>query len=183
MTMNRHGSLGLALLALCCTPEAPASAQPAPTQGVVQVRAQVVSGCRVSTRPDLIANLDFGTLDFGRQPALFGTALTARSQGEGGVLRLRCTGVPGVQVTVGLGLHPDGNQRRLNAGPHHVPYALYADAAFSQAYEGYAPRALPVSPGGEEAEFELAIYGRIDPVPGGYPAGLYSDRVGITVSW
>ncbi len=172
-------------MALLCALSIPmlARSEPAPTTGVIQVTAQVVSGCRVNTQPELTAGLDFGSLDFGRQPSLFGVALTARALSNGSAIRLRCTGVPSINVSVGLGLDPEGDQRRLSAGVHKVPYQLYADGSFSQPFVGSMPRSLTVAPDGREAELELGIFGRISPIPGGYPAGQYSDQVGITVSW
>src|SRR5690606_9580929 len=117
------------------------------------------------------------------QPPAFRAALAEQALSDASAIRLRCSGISSVNVSVGLGLDPQGSQRRLSAGADKVPYQLYADASFSQPFVGSTPRSLVFTPSGNEGELELPIFGRIDPSPGGYPAGHYSDQVAITVSW
>ncbi|MGD9944852.1 MAG: spore coat U domain-containing protein [Burkholderiaceae bacterium] len=161
-----------------------ASAQPAaPTTGLLQARASIVSGCRVSGQESAVTGLDFGTLDFGSHPSLFGVPLTAQAQGPSGVIRLQCSGVVSATVTVGVGAAALGNQRRLSSGLHRIPYQLYADVNYNTPFIGTAPLAVLVPGGGGAAQVDLPIYGRIEPAPGGYPVGHYADQVQISVSW
>ncbi len=161
-----------------------AAAQPqAPTTGLLQARAAIVSGCRVSGQELAGSGVDFGTLDFGTHPSLFPAPLTAQAQGASGMVRLLCSGVVSASVAVGTGSAAQGNQRRLSNGLHRIPYQLYADANYNSPFMGTAPQTVLVPGGGGAAQVDLPIYGRIEPVAGGYPAGHYADQVQVTVSW
>jgi spore coat protein U-like protein len=168
------------IAALACSA---ALGQSAPTSGTLEVRATIESGCRVSGQDEQISDVDFGTLAFGAWPSLFTTTLTAQAQGPAGTIEIRCNGVSSAAVTIGAGLNPDGAQRQLASGADRVPYDLYADAAFSEPFAAASQRTLPMSADGGIATASLPIYGKVEPGIGGYPPGLYSDVVQITVSW
>lgn len=173
------GCMSLAVLLL----PALAQSQTAPTQGAVPVRATIASGCRVSGSEQLTTGIDFGLLDFGSRPSLFATPLTAQAQGSLGTVQLTCSGVVSAQVSISTGAQPNGQQRQLASGAQRIPYQLYADAAFNSPYVGATALSLSISPTGAAATVELPIHGRIQPTPGGYPPGQYTDQVQITISW
>ncbi len=155
----------------------------APTQGSVQVLAQIIAGCRVSGQTTLLSNVNFGTLNFGIAPGIFQTPLTAQSQGPSGTVALLCNGLAAATVAVGVGQHATGNQRKLASGANTVPYDLFTDSAFTQSFVGVTPRSFALTPVGGQSSLNIPIYGRIMPQVGGYPHGTYTDSVQITVAW
>ncbi|MEJ0036563.1 MAG: spore coat U domain-containing protein [Gammaproteobacteria bacterium] len=157
--------------------------QSAPTTGVLHVTATIASGCRIADQLRLTQGIDFGTLDFGAYPSIFANALTAQSHAAMGTLQLTCVGIVSANVSIGTGLHASGNQRQLANGTHRVAYELYADSGFNLPFAGTTPRTVAVSPNGSVATVNLPIYGRVQPMPGGYVPGSYQDDVQITVSW
>jgi spore coat protein U-like protein len=159
-----------------------AVAQAAPTTGVLQVSARLESGCRVVGQPQA-SGVDFGTLDFASQPSLFRHVLSAQAQLSMGTLQLQCVGVTSVSVAVGVGMHADGNQRRMFSGASYVPYDLYADSSGANPFVGSTPHAVSVSTDGSFAVVDLPVFGRVTPAIGGYSPGVYQDSVQVTVTW
>lgn len=176
---------GVVMLALSCAPvgsRSVATAQMAPTTGVLQVTARVESGCRVAGQSQA-TGVDFGALDFASHPSLFKVPLTAQSQLSMGMLRLQCVGVVSANVSIDVGMHAAGDQRRLASGAQRVPYDLSTDAAGLEPFDGSTPRGVPISATGELAVVDLPVYGRVPPAVGGYSPGSYQDSVQVTVSW
>jgi spore coat protein U-like protein len=179
--VSRASVIGAVLCAALITASA-ARAQPAPTTGVLQVTAQIESGCRVVGQ-SAVTGVDFGELDFGTHPSLFNQTLTAQSQLGMGTLQLRCVGVTSANVTVDAGTHAVGNQRRLGSGTSYVPYELFLDSAGAVPLSVNTARSVPISVSGELTVVDLPVYGRVPPTVGGYAPGAYADLVQITVSW
>ncbi|MBL8267221.1 spore coat U domain-containing protein [Steroidobacter sp.] len=186
MHRGAHNQMeAVAMLALACAPvgsSSVAAAQAAPTTGVLQVTARIESGCRVAGQSQA-TGVDFGELDFAAHPSLFRQPLTARSQLSMGTLRLQCVGVLSANVSIGVGMHATGSQRRLMSGTHHVPYDLYADSAGLEPFAGNTPRGVAISATGALAVVDLPVFGRVPATVGGYSPGNYQDSVQVTVSW
>lgn len=157
-------------------------AAPAPTTGLLEVRAEIQSGCRVVGQA-LTSGVDFGRLDFGTHPSLFNTPLIAQAQLASGALRLRCVGVTSAQLTIDAGLNALGNQRRMASSGAYVPYELFADAAATELLGANTPRSVAISPSGALTTVDLTVFGRVLPATGGYAPGIYQDQVQVTVSW
>jgi spore coat protein U-like protein len=176
-----YGLLVAPLLALLLPVTVQADA--APTTGTLLATATIEPGCRVVGQLLAITSIDLGSLNFGTLPSLFTTAVSAQSSGPSGILQVICTGAISVDVSISTGLHASGSQRQLASGANRVPYNLYVDSGLTTQFNGATARTLAVSPIGATTTLNMPIYGRIQPNPGVYAAGTYTDTVQITVTW
>jgi spore coat protein U-like protein len=158
----------------------PGLASPADSQSFT-VSADVVPGCLVSGSTET-TGLDFGTLAFGTHPATTAGPLQAMATtGSGGTLELECTAGLTLTVSVDAGQHGDVSSRHLMApGGTPVPYALYVDADHTTPLPPGGSVDVAVPPSGVMA---LPIHA-VAYLPGSQQApGLYTDTLGVTLSW
>lgn len=119
---------------------------------------------------------DFGSLDFGEAPMLFGRrdAVLVGSVGEGIVVRCSTGTQASLRVLGGSNdAHAQATQHALanvSAGAHYIPYELYLDSARTQVLHNGA--AIDVL--GDGGDQKIALYARAFGATG-IAAGLYSD--------
>jgi spore coat protein U-like protein len=147
-----------------------------PTQ-TFQVTASVVNGCVVSgTNPGV-----FGTLDFGTQPGVGSSSVSAAFV-QSTTITLACT--PGTTLNMSInGGSNYGSSRNLKVANNTnlVAYSLYTNASHS------AASAIPVNQNvaltySNANNITLPIYGLLQ-LSGVNRAGTYSDTLTVTLSW
>ena len=166
--MFRHGGIALLLL---CAGSAPLPLTAATSQSF-QVSATVTAGCLVVGG---VSN--YGGLNFGSRSALAtGTVQVALSGG----VQLQCT--PGVTLNMSVDggqYNSSGRHLQLSTGSNRVAYALFRDAAFSQALGVGQSVAVAYT---DANNIRLPIYGQVQ-LPGNQPGGTYSDVLQVQLSW
>ncbi|MGS0893972.1 Csu type fimbrial protein [Burkholderia stagnalis] len=169
-----------------------AGAQTNPITGSVNSKLVLTTGCAIDNGTGSTGgSTNFGTLDFGTQPAGFTGALTAQAagSGSGGATQVTCSpDVTALQVTVdggqnlGKGTAIGVGTRALANGSAYVPYEVYADSARSNQYVAGSAQSVPVPTPG--AAFSLPIYGAINKTSSGaLDAGTYTDTLNVTLGW
>jgi spore coat protein U-like protein len=170
---------------------APAAAQ-GTLSGTVAATLTLTSSCVISG-DTVTSGANFGTLDFGTQPANFtGTLTTQATGGAGGPgqTQIVCSpDIEGVGVSVDSGQHAgegaavgDG-ARALAGGPAFVPYDVYSTSSFTTAYpvDGSAV-SVPIVTAG--AAFDLPLFARINKTSvAALPAGTYTDSLAVTITF
>lgn len=162
-----------------------------------QLNAQLTlqSGCIVSGAPGAgSSGVNFGTLDFGMQPATFtGVLLATASGGAGGAGATQITCSPditalSVSVSAGNNAGQGGSvgtgARAMKRGTSsYLPYEVYSDAALTTPYPTSA-NALSVALPGTGTAFPLPIFGRVNKTSAAaMAAGSYTDVLEVTLSW
>lgn len=160
-----------------------------------QLNAQMTlqAGCIISGAPGAgTSGVNFGTLDFGVQPATFtGTLLATASGGVGGAgaTQIQCSpDVTSLSITVsagnnaGQGGSVGTGSRAMKLGTsNYLPYEVYSDAGMTSAY---STGAVGVTLPGTGAALPLPIYGRINKTSGAaMNSGTYTDVLQVTLSW
>jgi spore coat protein U-like protein len=182
-----HLALWLGVLAWAT----PAAAQ-GTLSGTVAATLTLTSSCVISG-DTVTSGADFGTLDFGAEPANFtGTLTTQATGGAGGAgnTQIVCSpDVDGVSVSVDGGQHAgegagigDG-ARALANGADFLPYDVYSSSSFTTAYpvDGSAV-SVPIATAG--AAFDLPVFARINKTSAvALPAGTYTDSLAVTITF
>lgn len=167
--MTRH-ACAAALLALTSSLALPLTAAPGAT---FQVSASVVPGCLVVGG---VSN--YGSLDYGRQPATATSTVTTSLAND---VQLQCT--PGVTLSMSIdgGQNSAGGSRnlKLSSGTAQLAYQLYSDSGLSQVLGVGQSVNVPYS---NPNNIRLPIYGRVV-LPGNVPAGTYTDVVQVQLIW
>lgn len=162
-----------------------------------QLNAQMTlqAGCIVSGAPGAgSTGVNFGTLDFGTQPATFtGMLLATASGGAGGAgaTQILCSpDVTSLSITVsggnnaGQGGSVGTGSRAMRLGTSSfLPYEVYSDAAMTSAYPTSAS-AVGVTLPGTGVALPLPIYGRINKTSAAaLTSGTYTDVLQVTLAW
>ncbi|RCW65195.1 Csu type fimbrial protein [Pseudorhodoferax soli] len=162
-----------------------------------QLNAQMTlqAGCIVSGAPGAGATgVNFGTLDFGTQPATFTGILAATSSGGAGgagATQILCSpDVTSLSITVsggnnaGQGGSVGIGSRAMKLGTSsYLPYEVYSDAGMTSAYPTSAS-AVGVTLPGTGVALPLPIYGRINKTsPAALVSGTYTDVLQVTLAW
>ncbi|MFD0847942.1 Csu type fimbrial protein [Sphingosinicella xenopeptidilytica] len=155
----------------------------AATGASFQVSATIEPGCLVDGLGTSGNAGVIGTLDFGTDSAL-STATHTASVATTQAITLRCT--PGVALAMSIdgGDHAAGSTRHLQRGANpaeQIAYSVCGDAACT------APIAIGGSVGitvtaANMNDIRLPVFGRLT-LPGGLPAGTYSDVLTVTLTW
>jgi len=159
-----------------------------------QVNAQLVltSGCSIdSGGGSATTGTNFGTLNFGTQPAGFTGKLNAQlaGAGSGGATQVTCSSdVQAITVTIDGGQHASRGSangvgsRAMSNGTDYVPYELYADAGASTGYVAGTATNVPIPTPGQP--FDLPIYGLVDKTSAvALSTGTYTDTLNVTLGW
>jgi len=155
----------------------------AATGASFQVSATIEPGCLVDGLGVSGHAGTLGELDFGTDSALSTATHSASSQSTQAIT-LRCT--PGVALAMSIdgGAHAGTSTRHLQRGTNpadRVAYSVCGDAACT----------VPIAIGGSVGitvtaanmnDVRLPVFGRLT-LPGGVPAGMYSDVLTVTLSW
>lgn len=142
-----------------------------------QVNATITPGCSVTSGSGGV----YGTLDFGTRSGVDRSRVTTSFVPNSG-LTLACT--PGVALSMSI----DGGQNYSTVrnmarsdGTERVPYRLYSASSLSAASEIGVNQAVTVTYSNSN-NITLPIFGAAQ-LTGFSPAGSYSDRLTVTLSW
>lgn len=160
--------------------------------GTLGATLTLTSACTISGGTGT-SGLNFGTLDFGSQPATFTGIVDTQATGGAGVAgntQIVCSpDVTSVTVTVNGGTHAGqgstvgAGARALGTGSNYVPYEVYTTSAYAAAYptNGTGVSVNIASPG---QPFNLPIFGRINKTSvNAVSAGVYTDTLQVTLAW
>lgn len=161
----RHLAQRLVAISALAIPPVSVFAQ-SPATTTLSVSANVVASCEVTA----------GDLAFGEYRPLDGMAQDGSAQ-----ITVKCTlGTP-YEIGLNLGSHQDGSTRRMSDGSaHFLEYALFKDAAYSEAWTESTPGL--VSGNGTGLDELHTVYGRI-PAAQVVSPGSYSDTVNVNVTF
>ncbi|MDF3932318.1 Csu type fimbrial protein [Pseudomonas citronellolis] len=176
MSRNRSAYALAALLAL------PLGQAQAAISGQVEVSLEIASGCQVTqgSTSNGVSN-QFGWLDFGRAGPTWDNALSAQLLGErDSTLQVTCDpGIGAFDVQVDGGLR---NDRTLeNGNGERIPYALYVDPGYTQAY--LPNQAYEFAVPADGMPVDVPIYGTIAPNARAMPSGTYRDTLTVTLEF
>lgn len=133
------------------------------------VTATVLNNCIVSA----------SDLAFGSYSASLATPTTANT-----TVNVTCTS--GLAYTValdgGTNTHSVAARAMTDGSSHNLTYGLYTSAAFSSLWGDGTSSTVTASGTGSGSTQSLTVYGRIDAAQF-IPAGSYSDRIAVTVSY
>ncbi|MDA8511167.1 Csu type fimbrial protein [Citrobacter sp. Igbk 14] len=133
----------------------------------IRASATVKNGCEVVSVDDMA---------FGSKSPAQGDLLHATSTAN---ITVQCPTGTDYSVSIGHGLHPEGNQRALCHNGECVSYALYQDAAHSITWTPDNPEKQYSGDGQAQS---LVVYGSVPPQK--WPsAGVYTDTVVITLTY
>jgi spore coat protein U-like protein len=190
-TMSTKIALALSTLAFAAVP-AFASGSMA---GQLNTKMVLQAGCIVSGAPGAGATgVNFGTLDFGTQPATFTGILAATASGGAGgagATQILCSpDVTSLSITVsggnnaGQGGSVGVGSRAMKLGTSsYLPYEVYSDAGMTSAYPTSAS-AVGVTLPGTGVALPLPIYGRINKTSAAaLTSGTYTDVLQVTLAW
>ncbi len=192
-TRSRLLRASCALAVACGFAGLPAAAQT--LSGTMLAQIQLTAGCMIAGSSGAATGVDFGLMDFGTWPSTFvGVATATASGGEGvaGPTQIVCSpDVLGINIEVGPGSYQGlgggigtGTRAMRNGSTAaYIPYDVYRDTSYLQAYPtAAAVTGIPVPANG--AAFALPVYGRVNKTsPVALPAGVYSDTLQITLTY
>lgn len=159
-----------------------AQAQATTVTGQINATLTLIASCQVNGS-SASSGLDFGTLSFGTQDALFTQANATVLGGSGGAMSILCSSgtVPAVKVRAGAhdGQSSGGNRSLADGAGNFVPYDFYTDAGHSQVLAIDGVITLPTSTGVAQP---VNLYG-LAKGKAGLPAGVYTDTVNVELSF
>jgi len=165
--------LGLALAA---------QAQAATVTGTITSTLTLTAACQVNGNA-ATSGVDFGTLDFGTENALFTAAGGQVLGGGGSAMSILCSAgtVPAIRVRAGAhdGQSTGGTRALADGSGNFVPYDFYTDAGYTQLLNIDDTITLPTSTGVAQT---VNLYGQARG-KAGLPAGTYTDTVAVELSF
>ena len=157
-------------------------AQAATVTGTITSTLTLTAACQVNGSTATTA-VNFGTLDFGSQIALFSEASSqVIGVGGGGAISVLCSPGASPVLKVGAGAHDaatSGGTRAMAFNTNYVPYDFYTDAAHNTLLPINGTVALPTSTGTAQI---VTLYGRAVGKPA-LPPGVYTDTVSVELSF
>lgn len=123
----------------------------------------------------------FGTLDFGSHTSTANVIDKASTLGSGSI-GLKCSPNLLYQITLDLGRNASGASQRMlvnSVSGQLVPYEIYQNAQHTQVWN----EINPVSGSGTGNQEWLVLYGLIPGNLATPEAGIYSDQIGVTVTF
>lgn len=168
----------LAGLGMALASQAPA----ATVTGTINSTLTLIAACQVNGSSGT-SGLNFGSLNFGTQDALFGTANAQVLGGSGGALSVLCSAgtVPVIRVRAGAhdGQSTGGTRALADGAGNFVPYDFYTDAGRTQLLAIDGTITLPTSTGVAQT---VNLYGQARG-KAGLPAGVYTDTVAVELTF
>ncbi|MFJ4153244.1 spore coat U domain-containing protein [Pseudomonas sp. NPDC089752] len=157
-------------------------AQAATVTGTISSTLTLISACQVNGSTGT-SGLNFGTLSFGTQEALFTTANGQVLGGGGGAMSILCSAgtVPAIRVRAGAhdGASSGGTRALADGAGNFVPYDFYTDTGRTQLLAIDGTITLPTSTGVAQT---VNLYGQARG-KAGLPAGVYTDTVAVELSF
>jgi spore coat protein U-like protein len=132
-----------------------------------QASASVASLCRIGTASDM---------NFGSAPSNFAANIDQQS-----AITMTCTRNTAWQVGLDNGQNALGTTRRMAGGTGRVAYELYRNSARNQRW-GTTLNTDTLTGSGTGVAQALTVYGRVAP-QAPMPAGAYSDKITVTVTY
>jgi len=188
--MNR---LRLIIVAGCVAVASGQTAQAVDSVGTIAATLTLTNGCLINGSPSQ-SGINFGTLNFGTQPATFSTLTTQLTGASGGnSFAIQCTTTSyTVQVTSnnnattpGTTIGTPGTPARylMNAAnTTGVAYSIFSDSGFQNVIANNAPISATSTTGGVS---NYTLYGRIQ--GGGNSVsvapGVYTDTINVSVTY
>ncbi|QXH48690.1 spore coat U domain-containing protein [Pseudomonas xanthosomatis] len=157
-------------------------AQAATVTGTINSTLTLTAACQVNGGTGT-SGLNFGTLNFGTQDALFTTANAQVLGPGGGAMSILCSSgtVPAVRVRAGShdGQSTGGTRALADGAGNFVPYDFYTDSGRTQLLAIDGTITLPTSTGVAQT---VNLYGQARG-KAGLPAGVYTDTVAVELSF
>lgn len=157
-------------------------AQAATVTGTINSTLTLTAACQVNGSAGT-SGLNFGSLNFGTQDALFGTANAQVLGPGGGAMSILCSAgtVPAIRVRAGShdGGSAGGTRALADGAGNFVPYDFYTDAGHSQLLAIDGTITLPTSTGVAQT---VNLYGQAVG-KAGLPAGTYTDTVAVELTF
>ncbi|WP_374439718.1 Csu type fimbrial protein [Pseudomonas panipatensis] len=150
--------------------------------GQIQVRLQIERGCQINNGSSGINNVDFGSIDFGSQTALFATVEAQLSGNGGNGISIQCSPGDDAKLTIVKGQNDiqggDTASHALANGSKYVPYELYSDSGRTNKLANGI--SLSFAADGSARPFNLyaRAFGKAALVP-----GTYSDILSVQVEF
>lgn len=159
-----------------------AQAQAATVTGTINSTLTLISACQVNGSAGT-SGLNFGSLNFGTQDALFTTANGQVLGGGGGAMSILCSAgtVPAIRVRAGAhdGASSGGTRALADGAGNFVPYDFYTDTGRTQLLAIDGTITLPTSTGVAQT---VNLYGQARG-KAGLPAGVYTDTVAVELTF
>ncbi|MEN5034004.1 Csu type fimbrial protein [Pseudomonas sp. TWI929] len=150
--------------------------------GNISSTLTLTAACQVNGS-SATSGLNFGSLNFGTQDALFTTANAQVLGGGSGAMSILCSAgtVPVIRVRGGShdGQSTGGSRALADGSGNFVPYDFYIDAGHTTLLVIDATITLPTSTGAEQT---VNLYGQARG-KAGLPAGVYTDTVAVELSF
>lgn len=157
-------------------------AQAATVTGTINSTLTLTAACQVNGSAGT-SGLNFGSLNFGTQDALFGTANAQVLGPGGGAMSILCSNgtVPSIRVRAGAhdGQSTGGTRALADGSGNFVPYDFYTDAGRTQVLAIDGTITLPTSTGVAQT---VNLYGQARG-KAGLPAGTYTDTVAVELTF
>ncbi|HEK0909389.1 TPA: spore coat protein U domain-containing protein [Pseudomonas putida] len=157
-------------------------AQAATVTGTINSTLTLISACQVNGSAGT-SGLNFGSLNFGTQDALFTTANGQVLGGGGGAMSILCSAgtVPAIRVRAGAhdGASSGGTRALADGAGNFVPYDFYTDTGRTQLLAIDGTITLPTSTGVAQT---VNLYGQARG-KAGLPAGVYTDTVAVELTF
>ncbi|MFJ4385448.1 spore coat U domain-containing protein [Pseudomonas sp. NPDC089408] len=157
-------------------------AQAATVTGTISSTLTLTAACQVNGTSGT-SGLNFGSLNFGTQDALFTTANAQVLGGSGGAMSILCSAgtVPAIRVRAGThdGQSTGGTRALADGAGNFVPYDFYTDAGRTTLLAIDGTITLPTSTGVAQT---VNLYGQARG-KAGLPAGVYTDTVAVELSF
>ncbi|NQD74474.1 spore coat protein U domain-containing protein [Pseudomonas sp. CM27] len=157
-------------------------AQAATVTGTISSTLTLIAACQVNGSSGT-SGLNFGSLNFGTQDALFGTADAQVLGGTGAAMSILCSAgtIPAIRVRAGAhdGQSTGGTRALADSAGNFVPYDFYTDSGHTQVLNIDATITLPTSTGVAQP---VNLYGQARG-KAGLPAGVYTDTVAVELSF
>ncbi|WP_433884607.1 Csu type fimbrial protein [Pseudomonas vranovensis] len=157
-------------------------AQAATVTGNITATLTLIASCQVNGGGGA-SGLNFGTLNFGTQEALFTSAGGQVLGGGGGAMSILCSSgtVPVIKVRAGAhdSQSPGGSRALYDGVANYVPYDFYTDSGHTQLLVIDGTITLPTSTGVAQT---VNLYGQAKG-KAGLPAGVYTDTVAVELSF
>ena len=157
-------------------------AQAATVTGTISSTLTLTAACQVNGSAST-SGLNFGSLNFGTQDALFTTASGQVLGVGGGAMSILCSAgtVPAIRVRAGThdGQSTGGTRALADGNGNFVAYDFYTDTGHTQLLAIDGTITLPTSTGVAQT---VNLYGQARG-KAGLPAGVYTDTVAVELSF
>lgn len=143
-----------------------------------QVSIEIQSACILDNGS---GSSSFGILDFGSHTSMANVIDKSSTLGSGSI-GLKCSPNLLYQVSLDLGRNASGGSQRMlvnSLSGQLIPYEIYQNAQYTHVWN----ELNPVSGSGTGNQEWLVLYGRIPGNLATPEAGIYSDQIGVTVTF